>query len=625
MMTEQEITDIVRGHFQLLEPDRRTFYQMREAANHRLWSPTGPMLTAGSMWLPSGIQGNALPIRLQVNTLRPYLERSVGLLYKRQPRATVTRPPIVSARSNRKLSQEMADALSEVATVLIRGSSFRAHMENALEQGVLMPGCAIKLGYDEDSTAEPIERVWLEVVERWDAVWDERATTCEQQRYRGHLRWARLECAKEQLPGLEVDASGTYPIADYLQNGWQEVAEKDRAAGYVRVLDWYDLESGEWQVFHWCGDTAKACGSTPQVFPYSWPNGKPLVPLFPVILSNSVGQPMRPVSRALPVLQETIEKSLILSIVVNAMRRDTARVLLFLKSKGIPNATIDRIMNAWDTEAVGIEGDDLGPLAQLFHVLQLPEISGTLDKAQRYVSMGAGESSPMSALGRGQTSGLEYAAATTAQSLAQGDASAASVPAERMSAHMADIVKGVFAILAAHSQGLKLSVGGQVVTVPVDVLRQNWQVAIDDAATEAAKRAGVRAEILQAAPLYMQAVAMASTGMGADGKEVPSQQRVAAQNLVDFLAEFFDLPDRMRWKAIVDTEPDVEAEDEAADLAEDAQEAATGQEAESEGGAPAPVALPPDAVQSAASRIAGSYSQEEIQAMLDHVKQQGGG
>lgn len=555
-----EIETIVKGHFERLDRWRGVYSMMQQAADHDLWtSDKGGSVMA--TWF--GTASADIPVRRQVNTIKPFLNRTKALLYARAPRITVSPCKVQPTTSRQTYSADMGDALSEVSTEMVRAPSFRRMAENALTQALLMPGCALKFGYDGTANTA-LDRVWCEVIPRWYAGWDEFAWTADQQKYRFHIRWELMSKAKTLCP--ELDEHCSMPLGDWIVDGAtpsKSTTDKSRAGGYVQLLEWWDLEAEEVQVFHLDGMTVKECGSKPEKIAYRWPNGKPVVQIVPVILDSTVAMPQRPVSLARAVFEETMEKSLILSLLVSAFRRDAARVILFFEKWGIPEGRLKQIMNARDTELVGIPTPKDGALppdlASIFHVLDLGELGGTWSKAQQLVSMAASDSSTTSGLAQGKVGGLEYAPATTTQTLASGDAAVMSLPAERMMEYLIEVVRGSFVMFAKHGVGLKVDMGERTVTVTPAHLRLPWVVKGEDVATEAAKRNAFKTEVVQMLPMLQQAVAQSAVAADQNGTEVPPIIRSSAERTVDLLVDTFGLPEKFRFSQLAKAKPRIEA------------------------------------------------------------------
>jgi hypothetical protein len=420
MHAESEINEILRHHFSQMEWERGLYLNMREAAANRLWGGGAGQSSPISFWMAAGHASTGtvskLPIKRQVNTLRPFINRTKAMLYKRAPRVTVSRPKVRAGRA--KLSQEDGDALSEVLTELARRPSTRDVMEMAIEEASMMPGCAIKFGMREErgsNASDPFSRFYMRVVPYWNAGWDDHARCQDEERYRFEIRYVRLADARELCPDIPENEKGT-PIVDWLEYGTTSATEEQgKSSGYVRILEWWDLVDNEYQHFMLSTDNmVDCCGSSPKPIPYEWPDGTPMVQLLPVLMESEVSLPYKGTSIAKASFDETCEMSLVLSIVLSAFRRDASRTMLYLAGRGVSKATIERIMDGYDLEFVEVDGS-VGDLGDLFQSLNLPNLSQTLDKASAYISGAARSSSSQSALSLGRTEGLEYAPATTAQ------------------------------------------------------------------------------------------------------------------------------------------------------------------------------------------------------------------
>lgn len=619
-----EIKAIIEGHFQRMEEVRHTHREIREACSDRLWSRLGPFGDRGSILRVANTE--QMPVRVQVNTVRPFLEREKASLYRHQPRVVVKRPTIRSSQSRRDWREDDAKALSEFGTAFLQQEWMRRVFEDALEQGIMTPGCALKIGWDAEKKGSPLSRLWVQAVQRWDVGWDERVRDVQQQRYRFHLRWERLDRAAALCPDLRNRTiERTSAVRDYLVDGVSaepgDGVGEGRARGYVQLVEWWDLEAEEVQVFVVDGTSVDACGSKPEKLRYRYPDGSPIIQIIPVVLQNVVGQPMEATTAVMPAFHESCEKSLMATYVVNAMRRSLSRVAMYDKSIPGLKDDIKRLAVAGDLEFIGLEG---AVPKDAVHILEWPDVSPMLDKAYRYMGLLAAESSSQSSLGRGQTTGIEYASATAAQALAQGDAAAKALPAERMAGYMAEVVRCAFGILATERVGLAIDVGSEAVTLSPRKLAQEWEIRIEGTAAQATRQAEQRVALLQALPLYQGAVAAAATPSmppGPDGKreEIPDAIRVAAQHVVDLLVGAFELPEHMRWRGIVDAEADIDDEDEESEE-EDPRLAMAATMVPEAPPAPAmpvePAAAPPglsDDPEVAA--LAAAYTDEELAAM----------
>lgn len=566
MIEDAEINTILGGHFTILDRDRNLFRRMRSAADNRLWEDE-------NRWSNQLTDDTVLPVKVQVNTLAPWLKRNVSALYMRAPKPVVSAPTILASTSRGGINQDRADTMRIVGEQWLRRVAIRQQIEQALEMALLYPGAGLKLGYDKHLKGTPLDRVWLDPLPRWECIWDERAGALTE-RYRGHVRWETIERARELLEDDLVDVP-TSPINDYLVDGTSPNSTDghDRGSGYVQILDWYDLTDRKNPTFE---VLLVSGGHRPSIdrrgkaklpveklkVPYTWPDGSPLLTLEPVILSNSVGFPLLAIAQAKPIYEETCEKSLLLTIVLNAFRRDAARVILYLKSKGLTDEQVTRIATAIDTQFVGIEAEDETNIEKLFFPLVMPDLADTLHHAREWLTVSSAEQSTLSSLGKGSTQGLEYAPATTTQALAAGDQAVASAPAERMRLVLSTVTRAMFRILGQEGKGLKVKRGEGTVTLTPEHLRAAWEVEIEDAAATASSKAARRADLTTVLPVYLGLVSGASsTAPVGDPAYLPNEVKIANERAVDLIVDTFELGENLRWDALRGKKPDNEAED----------------------------------------------------------------
>lgn len=565
-MSEADVvTRRLRAHWKKMAANRPLWERMSAAADNELWTSGYP--AAWKAMLTGGETPDPLPIRVQVNLLRPWLSKQVAMLYLRTPRCTAT-PPMVHAsvgRARNAVNPDVVNAVKLVCEQWLVHNNIREIVEQAMESALLYPGAALRMGWRDDSEIAPLDRPWLSNVPRWNAMWDERAESIETMNYLGHLRWVPVEQARDMFGGGFDEE--TRPIADYLRD--TEVhrldAEDLHDDQFVQLLDWWDIQKRTWchYVVSRDGDAVRELASAD--VPYRLPSGMVFPMLRPIVLANSVGLRWRPVSLAQPIYEQGAEKSLILSFVVNAFRRDSARVVLYMKENGVPDEDITKILNAIDMEFVGVTPQKGVELAKMFHGLVMPDISRTLGTAYQWLSQAGAEGSAMSPVGQG-SSGMQYAAATLVQSMSAADAAVATAPANRMNQILGELCQGMLVMMAQELGGLRVTVGGEPITITKDLLRLRWDIKVEDSTAAAAIAQGRRAELVQVAPLYVNAVVAASPQPGATGwwsgppvpggpapaaaPEVPVEVVAANQRLVDLIAETWDFPAWMRWPAL---------------------------------------------------------------------------
>lgn len=614
----------VRAHWKRMDANRWLWQRMRMVADNRMWERGTPQAWDAMLRAPE-----KLPVKVQVNLLRPWLAKQVAAMYLRAPRCTAS-PPLVRASSARgSVSPHTVKAVRSVCEQWLVNANVKQVVEQAMETALLYPGAALKIGWDRDMEgADPLDRVWIQVVDRWEAMWEERADCLDRSRYLGHIRWIPIEEAEGLNDGPLPDMVKPQVIPDYLDTGTM-VSTTDEDLwddGYVQVLDWHDVGRKTWRqllVNQGDGPMLHPLGEEmPE--PYTLPNGRPLYTLRPLVLANSIGHPLQPVALAVPIYEQSCEKSLILSFVVNAFRRDSSRVVLYLKERGLTPDQVTAITNAVDLEFVGIEPEQQGNIANIFAPLALPDISSTLREAYQWMSQAGSESSPLSAIGQGGTGGLQYAAATLVQSLSTSDAAVMTAPGGRMSQILGDLCEGLLTILAEEVGGLRVMMGGEACTISKEQLKLRWEIKVDDGLAQEGMAQGRRAELLQVLPAYVTAVASATTKPPPPQPgqppvpDIPGEVRVANERIVDLICDTWMLPDWMRFEALEQAQEEEtrEEEDEVEDMvpppiptpeelgmAAPGPGAPAGAEMSDEELAAALAQLPPDQLQAAAAAM----------------------
>lgn len=558
---EMKIHAVLQHHVREMNNEWREMEQFRVVADNEMWSAGGPFGSNG-WYRPKSI--DHLKVRFTVNRVRPWLERRKADLYRVAPRVKVQQPVVSHAGSRRPLSPKVVAALGELGSAWLTSPDVREAVEMLQDLALVTKASALKIGLHKERRG--LAAVWAQAIPRWDVVWDDAVDAVHRARWWGHLRWERLDEAQRLCPDLP--SSDGMPFGDFLaQGGLARTGQEDgRPRGYVRLIEWWDMVAGTVQVFVVNNENGVcAHGSKPQPM-LKHPNGRPCVQLVPCILAPSLAKPLRGVALARPQLDESVEKSYLTSYLGTATRRDLARAALFRKSDGFSEEMAKRVADAEDLEMIPVE-EESRPLDQLVHVLRFPETSPGVERVLRLASEMADQSTSQSALGRGSTTGIEYASATAAQALSAGDAAVASLAAARMQAVMVRAVEVVFALLADSGGTLKVTTAGGVVALKGQHFSAEVDVTIDDQTAQAAQSSARKAELLQVVPLIRDLAALASTTT-ANGAQSPEALRRAAEVLYDAAADAFQLPNEARWAAVVKTEPLVEEEDDEMELPE---------------------------------------------------------
>lgn len=607
---EKKINEVLQHHARQLENDHAEMEQFRVVADNEMWTGRGPFGDNG--WFrPKANQ--TLKVRFTVNRVRPWLERRKADLYRVAPKVKVAQP-LVSSAGRRGWSPKVGAALGDLATAWLTSPDVREALEMLQDLALVTKAAALKVSIDP--TRRGLGAVCAQAIPRWDVVWDDAVDSVRRARWWGHLRWERVDEAKRLCPELPDQEGGAF--GDFLRDGKVSRSTADefrRPKGYIRLVEWWDMVEKTVQVFV-VKDEHNVCayGSSPEPM-VTHPDGRPCVQLIPCVLAPSLAKPLRGVALARPQLDESVEKSYLASYVMTAVRRELARSALYRKTPGFTDREAKRVADSDDLEMIAIDDPSGAPLDQLIHVVQFPETTGGVERVMRLATELADQSTSQSALGRGSTSGVEYASATAAQALTAGDAAVASLAAARMQAVMVRAVEVMFALLGAGREGLKVATAGGTVALKPNHFRAEVEVTIDDQAAQAAQSSARKAELLQAMPLVRDLAALAST-TATEGGASPDALRRAAEVLYDAAADAFQLPNEARWAAVVKTEPLVEEDDEDMELEEPAP-------------APAPVAPPgppqlPPPEPDAAARLAAEMSPDELAELEQYLMQMEG-
>lgn len=606
----------LKAHHDRTAERRALWEQMASVADGRAWDD-------GVVKPP-----RSTPVRVTVNTLRPFLDRMVAQLFVRMPKHVVKRPKVRSlSRRGGRLEERDAEAVGVALDEWVERAEVQGVEDAALRMALLFDGAAIRLGYDPARKDHALNRVWVAPVPPWEALWDPLATSASTGTYKAHLRWETLETVEELLTGGIEDEAAEEVVCERLRKLARAIPDEltrrndtDHPAQHVLLLDYWSLcERGEERQL--TVPCAYGEGGVPTVareflppdqqveaeglaVPYVWPDGRPAVPLVPLILAGSTGYPMRATGVARTAHDESVEKTRLHSMVSSAVYRDFARQVAYDAGKhNLSEATCNALRNPLDHEVVPIEtveGKPLGSnVGEVFAPIQFPELSQTLDKARFWLGAASSESTPLSTLGQGRTEDLKYASATTIDALSRGDAASSSSVQERMRTALGQVSALALRIAAQEGgPGLAVTVGDDEVELPVAKLRAAWLVSVRDPAVAESERLGRNQQAQAAVSLILELLDIATSADPA----VTEPRKVAAQRSIDMVVDAFRLPEGLRWGALQQAKPKRE---QAAELLAPAP-------------APAPAAPPAPAGMSDADLLAGlqSLGVDNINALL---------
>lgn len=581
MLRENDAVEVLARHLKECEEDRSWRQWHRNAYATDFWAGnhwSGKIAgTQAELMEHFGWDSDGIPVKLQVNQVEPFVSGRVANLFYRNPTTTATAPRVLPPRK-RGRPRSMVGA-SDAVTGYLDDWLLRSDVKEATTYGyqmALMYGhSAFKLGalYGERVTGSALERVWVDTLPPWEVVLDRRARNRQTEAYRGHFRWELIEDAREIV---EDNLDGIEPVEmpDYLVDGYHASprAGEHLLKLYVPLLELYDIP-GERQCFYVATSLSKEHCALKKVgkdspIPYTLPSGRPGVPIEPIILSNLPEYPLHGLSAVKRIYQLNAEDNLMLSIVVSAMRRDAARVILYLKSANIDQRVIEAIESGRDLTLVGI---DHNTLQGIFQVLTMPTLAPTLDKAREFVDKARQEASASSEFMQGKQ--LKYATAEEARHVAAYGELSVSEVGDRMAEALARTTEFVLAITAAEMDDDILISGPEGdLHLTKDIASLSWTIGITDSAStptrdlqRKAEWAAVKKDLVEliglaSAPLVPQGQVDPTVSVSANAVS-PQVQRMA-QEMLNYLVKLYQLPDSMSWDAIAAAvEPKAERKD----------------------------------------------------------------
>jgi hypothetical protein len=548
-MKLERVQRLVRGHDRRMRLAREAWDWYRAAHDGEFWSKDNKW----KKLIPE--TRDKLPVKVEVNLVKPWLQRLKAALFYRNPRAEAILPNVLGARSKRRPNAETAEGVKGgVDDWLARKDTTQAVALHALAMAWMYPGCALKLCFDaERGKGTPVDRVSMGAIPCWEAMWDERAPTARELKYLGHIRYVDIDEAMELLDGLPEDTA-TRSLPDFVAEPHATASAEDedgRDTAYVRVLELYDFRGNRQRWFH--VDASGVLTEYPsREIPYTWADGSPAAPILPVILEHTPEFPFKAIAPVKAIYENAAERSLLLTVVANAFRRDAARIIFWLKGKGLTDEVVNKIANAFDTENIELDAESL---EALWRVFDAPNLAQSLDKYSQLLDLARQDQTTQSDLAQGRQG--KYLSATESQILAAGDEQAATEPQARMSAALSRASELMIRIVAEEEKGggMQVVVGGKTKRLTRADLELPWNINIIDAASTPMKQAQRQAQFLA---VHEKLVALAQ--LAADPPEpapgappvppLPGAVRALAKAMLDYALNLWDMPENMRWAAL---------------------------------------------------------------------------
>lgn len=556
--TAVDMKEVVAGHLYRIGQKRRTWAEYRSAYKGDFWG------TYKQWTFKTG--DDVLPVRLQVNMLRPLINGLVGNLYYQGPDFNARLPGVFQSKLGRpeKVPHRGAEIIARFAGDWLNRSDLMAQANRCYNLALMYdPGAAFKVGYDDDESVDFSRRIWTVALPPWEVFWDERTNARERCRYMAHCRAESADWIVESFGEDAIKGLKPKPLPDVVDEGFEYSGDDKnrRDAGYLQVLEWYDLVEGKlkWGVaeLHGSPETMKFEIVDEDEIPYTNADGTPAVPIVPVVLDPVPEYPLMGMSFVDGLYELNREKNLLLSYYASAARRDMARIMLYLAELGLDQMVVDSIANGKDFEFKAIPGPlpNGATLATLFHALELPPIPDTVKDMLRLLDVARQESKGTSENQEGRQN--KYTSATEAQLLAQYSESATGQIALRMDEALNRTGELVLAVAHAHLGKTKLRVDlGEGETGRLDAELLEWPFILDikDSSVAPAKEQQKKQEWANAAGLLASWVAVAAgppldpvTGKPA-GPVPPEPVKRMAIESIEHTVGMLGLPESMRWE-----------------------------------------------------------------------------
>jgi hypothetical protein len=554
-----EIEGFVRGLDEEVTARAPLWAMYSRAFRSEFWSDRNPWSGLPGM----GSSDDPFPVKIESNQIWPFVQAHVSNLFYRAPRTEIEFPAVTEVAKGRPYDDTTAARrIKAFADEWIRRSDSQEISTYALQLNLFHGLSAYKLGLKQRATGI-MDRVWVDAIPYWELLWDDRARSFDQHTYRGHIRWERLDRAREIVDDDLVDVHGEV-LPDVVDDeGTRGVERERRPKKFVRLLEFYDLIAGKQRFFvasgYGAGVSLKEYGS-PLPIPWKLPNGRPGVPIIPMILSNEAGSPSKGVSAVARVYGIASETNLILTIAANQMRRDAASISVLDSSA--PDSLVQAIKDAVDGTVVKLDKANTN-IEKLVKTIDWGRRSESMDKYKKMLVDAKQDSQGMSDLMQGKQG--NYLSATEADILAGSGETTAIEIGQRMSEAMARMVELVLVMIAdtiGKDGKLHVRTVQARETLTHEELMLPWTVAIVDSGTTPVREGKRKQEFVAVQPVLISLATIASSkpapAAGAPPDPAAAQQpqysdetRLMAQQLLDYLVQLYGLPETMSWRSIV--------------------------------------------------------------------------
>ena len=502
-----------------------------------------------------------VPTKFETNMIWPFIAAHLSNLYYRAPRTKV-RPPALVVGSGRPADPADTSTLEALLDDWLIRAEVKEQVSYAYQLALMFGMAAFKLCVDEDGDA--LSRIRVDVVPRWECLWDERATV-NQQTYRGHLRYELVSTA-EEIVGVPLrNVEGIRPVSlpgwmDKIDRTESDLREESELDLYVHLLEFYDFEADQLRFYIVDGGN----GGTPRLvqvgkalpMPWPTPDGRGGVPMIPVVLANKPNLPMSGIPAVRRIYQHNAETNLMLSIVASKMREDAGDVTAY-KPEAFDKEFNEAVSSGDLSRWVKVK-DSVGPLDALWATVPKSKFAESLPMYKGWVESARQDAQGFSDIMTGRQG--KYLSATEAELLAGAGEATATEIASRMAAVVGKVCELFLSILRETAGGsIRIQRGSEVVTVDRKLLDRSYSVELQDSASTPVRDGQKKTEIQQIQGPLMELVKLAAPAPappavpGQPAQPVPQlagEVRAAAAALVDYIVTLYQLPEALKWASL---------------------------------------------------------------------------
>lgn len=539
---DNDVSQVLNDTMRRFEKRRQTWRWHRAAYKTEFWTE--------NKWDKVLEGDDGLPIKVQVNQVLPFIAAQIANLFYRLPRTSAQLPNVYETTPGRQPGSGWPDIVTGYLDEWIVRSGMQRKSTYAYQQALLYDASGFKVGVDmKRKKGDMISRSWVRPIPRWELLIDEETEDEDQEAYRGHLRWERVDRV-EALVGAPLP-SGLKPEAmvDYLDR--PTGPDEQRLKRYVRILEYYDLIEQEQRFYLVSGSTdgsyrAQQLGDTAPI-PYEMPDGTPGVPIIPVVLSNVPEYPLQGVAAAGRIYQLNAERNFMMTVLANSMRRRAGLALLY---KDLDDAVIAALEKGRDLALIKVEGPGSeGSLESKIAPIKLPPMDSSLPEYLGALQQAWSDTQGASDLQQGKQ--LKYATASESQLLAgYGEASSGDLQ-QRMVFAISQCAALQLVMTGEHmgKRGITVRVEGKPQQLTKDMCEMPWTIGIVDSAATPVRDMRKRDAFQQAQPVLLELTRIAA-GKDEKGADLPPEVVKQAQEQLNYMVQLYGLPEQMGWDAL---------------------------------------------------------------------------